>query len=169
MTATAEISGNIVVQFEVPPVIKEVLVPCTCAAAFDAFTAQIHQWWPMASHSLGGADTVGVTMEPRVNGRVFERHADGSEHLWGRVTAWEDPNRVAFTWHVGRSSEQAQSIEVTFGPAETGTRVRLVHSGWESLAADAQSTRDQYNKGWELVFVRCYADRAGAAASSEKS
>jgi hypothetical protein len=164
MTASAA-HGNTVAQFQVPPVVKEVLVPCTCAAAFAVFTGQIHQWWPVASHSLGGADTVGVTMEPRVGGRILERHVDGSEHLWGSVTAWEVPSRVAFTWHVGRASERAQRVEVTFAPAASGTRVRLVHSGWEALDAEARSKRDQYDKGWELVFVRCFAECAAATAS----
>ena len=169
MTASAELSGNTVAHFQVPPVIKEVVVPCACAAAFEVFSAQIHQWWPVATYSLGGADTVGVTMEPRVGGRLFERHADGSEHLWGSVIAWDVPTRLAFTWHVGRSSEEAQTVEVTFAATANGTRVRLVHSGWEALREQAQETRDQYNKGWELVFIRCYAERAGAAVTGQPS
>lgn len=32
----------------------------------------------------------------------------------------------------------------------------LTHSGWEKLGANAQKTRDSYNRGWETVFGNAY-------------
>ena len=48
-TPSATISGAI------PSIVKEVVVPCAPERAFDLFTARIHSWWPMATHSVGGA------------------------------------------------------------------------------------------------------------------
>lgn len=151
--------------FDVPPVVKTVDLACPPDAAFAAFADGVGRWWPLSMFSLGGAKAVGAAIEPRVGGRVFERHDDGSEHVWGSVVAWEPPSRLAFTWHVGRSPESAQTVEVTFAAAgDAGTRVTLVHRGWERLGDDARARRDEYDRGWEEVFVRRYA-AFGAAGS----
>lgn len=153
-----------VVPFAVPPVVKVVHVACTPAQAFERFTSEIHRWWPTHSHALKPDDVVTVVFEPRVGGRIFERWRGGEEGLWGMVTAWEPGARVAFTWHVGRAPETAQHVEVSFAPQGAGTEVRLVHSGWEALGDQAEALRNNYEGGWELVFVQCYARHAAGAA-----
>ncbi len=39
----------------VEPIVKDVLVRCDPARAFDTFTNSIGRWWPMEGHSVGGA------------------------------------------------------------------------------------------------------------------
>ena len=65
----------------------------------------------------------------------------------------------------GAPPEQAQRIDVTFTPAAGGTRVELVHSGWEKLGDAAAARRDSYDKGWVRVFEQCYADYANGGAA----
>jgi uncharacterized protein YndB with AHSA1/START domain len=156
-----------VAQLPVPPVVKSVTVPIPPPAAVERFTAEIHRWWPVATHSMFGAQSAHVGFEARVGGRLFERRRDGEETTWGSVAAWEPPARVAFSWHVGRGPEGAQRVEVTFAPEPggTGTVVTLVHSGWESLGERAVPMRDEYDNGWQLVFLTCFARHAGAARS----
>ncbi len=88
-------------------------------------------WWPMATHSIGEEKVEHVEIEPRVGGRFFERTNDGEEHIWGIVTAWEPPARIAYTWHPGYSPDEGQEVEITFTPEGDGTRVDLVQTGWE--------------------------------------
>src|SRR5579862_764056 len=145
MNAARKADSN-VAPFAVPPVVKSVQLSCQSVVAFELFTRDIHAWWPTTTHSLQGAAVVAVAFEPRFGGRLYERSAGGDERLWGTVTAWEPPIRVAFTWHVGREPDYAQLIEVTFTPRAGGTYVELVHSGWERLGADAERLRDEYNK-----------------------
>jgi uncharacterized protein YndB with AHSA1/START domain len=76
----------------------------------------------------------------------------------GRVTVWQPPERVAFSFHPGRDAREAQTVEVTFSADPEGTRVVLLHSGWEKLNANAQEARDSYNRGWEGVFVSASAN-----------
>ena len=149
-----------VVAFEIPPVVKVVRVPCAPAHAFERFTRDIHRWWPLRTHSLSKEDAASVAFEPHVGGRLFERSASGEEQAWGRVTEWEPPRRLAFSWHVGRTPDSAQHVELTFDPCSDGTEVRLVHSGWEALAERAMTMRNEYDRGWNLVFVERYADFA---------
>jgi uncharacterized protein YndB with AHSA1/START domain len=147
-----------VVGFNVPPVVKVVRVACDRRDAFERFTRDIDRWWPLRTHSMFKEHAASVALEPRVGGRLVERNAAGDEQQWGSVTAWQPPERVAFTWHVGRGPENAQTIEVTFSPCAEGTEVRLVHSGWEALTERGAAMRDEYNRGWELVFVQCFRD-----------
>lgn len=138
--------------FQVPPVEKSVLLPCAPARAFEAFTAEIAQWWPLATHSIGQEKARGVQIEPRVGGRVYETGADGAEHEWGRVLEWSPPHRLTMTWHPGRMAETHQLLELTFTAEGAGTRLSLVHRGWERLGAKAQATRDNYQSGWTQIL-----------------
>jgi uncharacterized protein YndB with AHSA1/START domain len=166
MTTTAPPVPATPLAFEVPPVVKEIHVPCDAATAFERFTRDIHLWWPVRTFSLNRTDDARVAFEPAVGGRLFERGADGVEHTWGSVSAWEPGRRVAFSWHVGRGPELAQAIEVSFTARDDGTQVRLVHAGWHHLGEHAAEARAQYQNGWERVFMQCYRTFAGQEARS---
>jgi uncharacterized protein YndB with AHSA1/START domain len=140
----------------VEPVRKSVTVPATPPRAFELFTAHMQEWWPLSTHSVGAEDAVGVAFGAGVGAAIIETLADGTTSVWGTVTQWEPPHRVAFTWHAGTPEAEATRVEVTFtadGPGSTA--VQLVHSGWE-LRPDGASAREGYHSGWEPV-VSCFA------------
>ena len=134
------------------PVVKELVVPVEPARAFRRFTEEMGTWWPRETHSVFEARCTAVRMEGWVGGRLYEVSETGEEAEWGRVTAWEPPARVAFTWHPGRDAETAQEVEATFEAGEGGTRLRLVHGGWEVLGDAAHGTRQGYDTGWDHVL-----------------
>lgn len=129
--------------------------------AFALFTEGIAGWWPLRTHSVTEERAENVVFEPGVGGRIYERALDGEEHDWGAVTAWEPPGRVAFTWHPGRGQDTAQDVEVRFEPSGSGTRVELVHTGWERLGDHAAAQFENYDGGWDVVL----GERFGAAAA----
>ena len=140
---------------------KSVRVKGSVEAAFRLFTDGIGKWWPLATHSVCQNDAVACAVEGRVGGRLFERDRTGKEHIWGTVTAWQPPSRVAFTWHPGRAADTAQSVEVKFSDAGAGmTLVELAHTGWAKLGEKAATARESYTKGWEFVFVECFGRAA---------
>lgn len=138
----------------IEPVVKTITVAWPVERAFRRFTGEIGAWWPLESHSVGGEQARTCAIEPREGGRLYEVGEDGSEHAWGTVTRWEPPRRVAFTWHPGRDPETRQEVEVTFDPVDDGTRVQVVHTGWERLGEKAAETREAYGPGWEFVLGR---------------
>ncbi|HUH11857.1 MAG TPA: SRPBCC family protein [Longimicrobiales bacterium] len=141
-----------------PPVEKSIVVPVDVEGAFRRFTAEMGRWWPLAAHSVGGERAVAVVFEERAGGRIYEREADGTEHDWGRVVAWEPPRRFVMTWHPGRAPETAQELEVRFSAEQGGgTRVELAHRGWERLGERAEEARRQYLPGWDGVLERFVA------------
>jgi uncharacterized protein YndB with AHSA1/START domain len=136
----------------IEPVRKAVTVPAAPQRAFELFTAYIQEWWPLETHSVGGEHAAGVVFGEGVGAAIVETLADGSTSVWGTVTDWEPPHRVAFTWHAGHAVADATCVEVTFtqdGPGSTV--VRLVHSGWENRA-DGATVREGYDSGWEPVI-----------------
>ncbi|SKC50327.1 SRPBCC domain-containing protein [Krasilnikoviella flava] len=127
--------------------------------AFRLFTAGLAEWWPLDTHSVGRVDALDVVLEPGIGGRLVETLADGSAAVWGVVTQWDAPRRVAFTWHPGTPETEGTLVEVTFRAAGDGTEVELAHSGW-ARRADGERARGSYGSGWELVLGR-FAATAG--------
>ena len=155
-----------IAEFPVPPVVKSVSVRAAPARAFEFFARDMARWWPLAQFHTG-PDPVDCAIEPRVGGRVFERAADGRETMWGTVLAYEPPHRLAFSWLIGLSADQAQLIELSFTAEDSGTRVALTHSGWEKLgdAAKAAALRQGYDRGWATLIERCYAEYVNTTAT----
>ena len=131
---------------------KERLLACSPARAFQAFTEEMAAWWPLATHSVGRDDAVDVTVDGRVGGHITESIRDGSTSVWGTITTWEPPERFVCTWHPGTDPAQASTVEVTFEADGDGTRMTLVHTGWERRA-DGATMRDNYDSGWDVVLA----------------
>jgi uncharacterized protein YndB with AHSA1/START domain len=141
----------------IAPVHKTLRVACPVEHAFATFTDRIGDWWPLPTHSLGEDSFESVRFEPGGDGRLIERLADGTETVWGYVLDWDPPNRVRFSWHPGKDCtrtrvDEATEVEVTFAPEGDGTRVELVHSGWERLGERALEGRASYDSGWDPVL-----------------
>jgi len=146
----------------VEPVRRTVTVDRPVEDAFRVFTDGIGKWWALEVHSLSldrtGAPAQTAVMEGRVGGRLYERMSDGNEADWGKLLVWEPPHRVAFEWHVTGTPTE---VEVRFTPQGGGTRVDLVHSGFDRLE-DPERRRRGYDEGWALGLER-YAEAANTA------
>ncbi len=139
---------------------KSVTVSVTPERAFEIFTAGVATWWPLRTHSVGEELAETVVIEPREGGRFYERTRGGDEHEWGVVTAWGPPALFACTWHPGYAPEEAQDLEVRFVPDGTGTRVELVHTGWERRGDAGGTMMERYDSGWDYVVGELYAGAA---------
>lgn len=122
---------------------KTVLVDYAPQEAFDLFTAKIHKWWPMSSHSYGGEDVKHVVFEGHEGGRVYEV-TDAGEQDWARVREWEPPQRLLLDWLIAEGTE----VEVTFEPEGPGSRVVLEHRGFAQ-----PERRASYDSGWDVVLA----------------
>ena len=128
---------------------KSVLVDADAETAFRVFTEQIQSWWPLEKYGIFGEDAEALAFE---EGQIVERAKDGREAVWGKVLAWEQPTRLHFTWRPGFDADTPDTeLEVTFTPEGDGTRVDLVHSGWDKLEDGAKS-RAGYDGGWDGVL-----------------
>lgn len=117
-------------------VIVALRVPATPDEAFDAFTDEISLWWqPSELFAITPRGDGKLSFEGRArlittlpNGKVFEI---------GRVTAWERPSRLAFSWRLASfAPDQVTQVEVTFEASGDQTRVTVTHRGWDTIPQD---------------------------------
>jgi uncharacterized protein YndB with AHSA1/START domain len=138
---------------------KSIKVERSPEVAFKVFCEEIGEWWPKGPSFKG--DLTDVIIEGRIGGRFFERYTDGTEYVIGRVTAYQPPSLVAFTW-VAPSWEVATQVEIRFSSEAGGTRVELEHTGWEQDAKTREAHKS-YHDGWDFVLGH-YERRISAAA-----
>ena len=89
-------------------------------------------------------------IERRIGGRFYEQYVDGTEYEIGRVTAYQPPDVVAFTWRAP-SWELATQVEIRFSAEGSGTCVELEHRGLEQ-AENIRATTKSYDSGWDFVL-----------------
>jgi uncharacterized protein YndB with AHSA1/START domain len=151
---------------------QSIVVEASRERAFYVFTQGMTSWWPIDSHSIGDRPMAEAVIEPRTGGRWYERADDGSECDWGRVLAWEPPDRVVLAWQISADWKADPSVdtqvEVRFTPVETGpparTRVDLEHRGLEAFGERAEQMRATFGSdgGWNGLLQRFSAAAAGA-------
>ncbi|PVY96018.1 SRPBCC domain-containing protein [Actinomycetospora cinnamomea] len=153
-----------------PPIRQATLVRSDRAHTFDVFVSTIGQWWPLQPYSAGGARVREVSVEPRREGRVYETWDDGTEVEWGRLLAWDPPERLVMTWAATPAPTEVELTFTVLGPALT--RVAVVHRGWETLTEE-QLGEDcarpggyrsgAFARGWSEILGALTAAAEGAA------
>jgi uncharacterized protein YndB with AHSA1/START domain len=116
---------------------------------FKAWTdpAILIRWW-----GPEGFTTPECSMDVRVDGswRTTMVSPKGEAHtVSGVYREISPPSRLVMTWgweHDGVRGHETV-VEVTFEPTESGTRMRLVQSVFES-----QNARDLHSDGWSSTF-----------------
>jgi uncharacterized protein YndB with AHSA1/START domain len=156
-----------------PTVVRsEVVVDAAQDRAFKVFTEQFDKIKPR-EHNMLGVDIAQSVFEPRAGGRVFDRGVDGSECQWGRVVAYEPPERIVFTWDISPTWQietdpsRTSEVEVRFiAESDDRTRVELEHrrlnrhgEGWEGIRAGVEG-----DAGWPLYLAR-FADAVAVAGT----
>ena len=145
---------------------RSVTVDCSVEHAFATFTERIHEWWPLAKHSIDqyetGKPAETVIFQGGAGGQIYERTQKGEELKWADVVAYEPPHRFVLAWNPGREQDRPPTeIEVTFTDVDGRTRVDLEHRGWERLGEKAAEARQGYSQGWKSVLAG-YAERASS-------
>ncbi|MCT7660415.1 SRPBCC family protein [Mycobacterium deserti] len=140
----------------------EIVVNAPLERAFRVFTDQFGDFKPR-EHNLLAVPIDETVFEPRVGGTIYDRGVDGSVCTWGRVVAFEPPNRLMFTWDIGPTWQvesdpaRCSEVEVRFlAESESRTRVELEHrhierhgDGWEAVASGVGG-----DAGWPLYLNR---------------
>jgi uncharacterized protein YndB with AHSA1/START domain len=146
---------------------QSIVVDAPPDRAFAVFTEGMSSWWPLESYSIAPGPMAAAVVEPREGGRWFERSDDGSECDWGRVLAWEPPDRVVLAWQISPEWKYDAGlhteIEVRFTAEDDNrTRVDLEHRKLENYGELAEQMRAILgsDNGWNTLLGRF----AGAAA-----
>ena len=141
----------------IAPIKKEVLVMASQETAFKVFTGKMDAWWPR-THHVGMAPMVSFVLEPRVNGRWYTTHEDGTEVNIGYVLVWDPYGRLILNWQVNADFKCDPTvhtdIEVQFIPeGPNKTLVKLEHRNLERLGAGEKTVEDM-DRGWGMIMGR---------------
>ena len=142
-----------------PDIRLEVTVALPPERAFDVFTEQMDSWWPSQGvfpYSFAPKSTFPrhIRFEPQLDGRYYETFADGSEYTIGRITEWQPPTQLAYTWRDPTWAGDTL-IQLIFTSADEGARVTYQQSGFEAAGV-----------GWLIPYYRvgCAQTLAGYVA-----
>jgi uncharacterized protein YndB with AHSA1/START domain len=140
----------------IAPIVRSVVVQVEAARAFEVFTRRMQDWWPRGK-TIGGQPHVAVVMEPWVDGRWFERDAQGNETQWGKVLAWDPPQRLLLGWQIGSDwayrADLLTEVELSFKPLGSGgTLVTLEHRHLERFGSEAARHREILDGGWPRLL-----------------
>ena len=139
----------------VAPIRKSITVDVPQRRAFEFFVEHHAQWWPVAGHRILEGST-GAAIEPREGGRWFEFGGPEGECDWGRVLAYEPPERLLLAWQLDAEwrydPDFVTEVEIRFLPeGESATRVDLEHRGMDRFSAAVRASFDGEN-GWSAVL-----------------
>ena len=109
-------------------------VPLPPERAFDTFVQQMDVWWPRRgvfpySFAPEGTRPLHIRFEPQLGGRYYETFLDGSEYVIGRISAYQPPERLGYTWKDPTWLGETQ-IALTFSAEGDGTRVTYEQDGF---------------------------------------
>jgi uncharacterized protein YndB with AHSA1/START domain len=142
---------------------RSIQVDCEIEDAFRLFTEGFEAWWPLALYSVEGENARTCVIEPWTGGRVYERSRSGEEHEWGTVTNWDPPNRISFRWHPGRTDNRDdERVDVRFDVAACGTRVTVIHSGWDTAGVAVSSVQGASGELFPTLVQKCFVEFANA-------
>jgi uncharacterized protein YndB with AHSA1/START domain len=156
---------------KIAPVRKTIVVDASPMDAFETFTAGIDRWWPKG-HTIGTTPLLQSVIEPRVGGRWYTKHEDGSEVVVGHFSVWQPGERLVVSWEisgdwkpdsrVGFTSE----LEVRFSAEEGGrARVDLEHRNFERMGQEpGERMRNGVDNGWPAILA-LYATACGGKQS----
>lgn len=114
-------------------VLVAIRVPASPEDTFDAFTEDIGLWWrPSALFQLTPRGDGTLSFENRE--RLITTLASGKVFEIGKVTTWDRPARLAFSWRQASfTADQITSVDVTFEAIGEDTRVTVTHRGWDTI------------------------------------
>lgn len=146
---------------------KQVIVDAPIEHTFEVFTTNMTTWWPK-DFSVGATPFVECVLEPRVNGRWFERAADGAECLWGKVLTWDPPTRIVLAWQLDGNFKYdpglITEVEVRFTAiSPTSTRVDLEHRNIDRFGDLAAKVGPMMHEGWGGI-LRSFAQTGKSPA-----
>lgn len=150
---------------------RSIGLPVAIGRAFSVFTGEMGRWWPLentfANAVSGRPDTLAaIVIETFEGGRWFERATDGRETDWGRVVAYEPPNRLVLTWQITPKGQpepdpsRASILEIRFlSEGISTTRVELTHRDFARHGPEGAAIRHEAMEsagGW-TKFLERYA------------
>lgn len=118
-----------------PDVQLEITIPLPPEDAFATFVQQMDVWWPRRGvfpYSFAPATThpLYIRFEPQLGGRYFETFLDESEYVIGRISVYQPPERLGYSWK-DPAWQGETKIALAFTAEGAGARVIYQQDGFD--------------------------------------
>lgn len=109
-----------------------------------------------------------ASRDPLVAGEPYELLKDGTDerNCWGRVIEAQPPQRLVQTFTHDHLQGHETRVQWTLTEVEGGTRLELVHDGFEGTEANLLDMLTGHDKGWDEHFGRLRERVVEAAAAA---
>ena len=107
-------------------------------------------WW--RTDFLVCKDSLGLHIEPKVGGLLFERTAEtGCGFVWGQIIRFEPPFHLAHTAQIVPpwGGPAMSVVQITLEPTGSGTKLTLADSLVGHLTDETLSNMDE---GWKMLY-----------------
>lgn len=94
---------------DLAPIRRELVVDLDPDRAFELFTARIGDWWPLASHSVFGAEAAVTFTDDKLVETLGEQTS-----VWAEVSEWQPGARLVISWHAGQPASESTRVCVSF-------------------------------------------------------
>jgi uncharacterized protein YndB with AHSA1/START domain len=149
-------------------------VPADPMRTFEAFTAEIGEWWqPNGLFQITPQGDGRLAFDPGAGGRLYTTLPDGSEYEIGRISVWEPGKRLVFEWRQASfTADQSTQVEVTFEAVGKETRISIEHSAWDTIPRRhvarhgfPESATLQHVAGWWRLSLQSLKQRTGGTST----
>jgi uncharacterized protein YndB with AHSA1/START domain len=132
-------------------VIVSLRVDASPLRAFEAFTAEIGEWWQSSPlFMLTPRGDGRLRFEPGEGGRLVSDLPTGRTFEIGRIKLWQPGERLVLSWRQATfRPDQATELEVRFEAVGSETRVTIEHRGWDSIPQEHAARH-----GFELMLFQ---------------
>jgi uncharacterized protein YndB with AHSA1/START domain len=141
--------------------------------AFAVFTEEVDVWWKHGKRFRTGERGVScMRFEPGVGGRLIEVFNEAADpFVLGRVRVWEPAVQLVFEMGgVDLKPHEKTEVEVRFEATGDGTRVTVVHRGWDAFPVDHPVRHGLVGGAFAAMMALFWGDLLGAhrARSEER-
>lgn len=138
-----------------PDVLIHESVPLLLNQAFDVYVEQMDIWWPRRGvfpYSFAPESTrpLHIRFESEPGGRYYESFADGSEYTIGKISIWDPPAQLAYSW---RDPTWPGSTTIDIGFEAAGDNTLLTYSQDGFAAAGVAWLVPYYRIGCEQTLA----------------
>jgi uncharacterized protein YndB with AHSA1/START domain len=142
---------------------RTITIAASPERVWQAWVEEMNNWWTRPYYNDHERVT-GLYLEPRLGGRYIEKWGDdGAGFLIGHVVEWLPPFRLAYTWSERNWGGITTLVQIELRPEGAGTRLSIVHDGFERLPdSEQQHAGYDYGQGDLLGKFKAYIEKTGS-------
>ena len=129
---------------------RSIVIDAKPERVWQSWVDEINAWWT-EPYYIDAERVTGLRIEPRLGGLFIEEWGQDAGYVIGQVIEWLPPQRLAYTWAEKSWGGITTLVRLEFLPEGSGTRLALVHDGFERVPEGADQRAGYENGHGDLL------------------